>query len=106
MSNFNTQVGTVENFSTAINDGWFTVTFDPAFPDGQVPQVFAQIQTYNGSNTPSLRLRKITNESFQVTMTEIVGSPCTSETLGNLGRVESDGLHEDETLAWMAAAIS
>lgn len=106
MSNFNTQTGTVENFTTT-DYNWQTVKFDPAFPDGVIPQVFAQIQTFGGGDIPGLRLKNISNASFQVSMREVYVSNATSSTLGDLGTVQGNGNHpNEETLAWMAIAIS
>lgn len=102
---FSVQSGKVDNFTAAINSGWYTVEFDPAFPSNVVPVVFAQIQTRNGQDTPGLRLRNISNSSFEVRMDEIISSNAKSSTLGELGTLSSKGDHPNaEILGWMAIA--
>lgn len=104
-----TQAGTVGKFTASRKTGWLTVRFPKSFarkdrkPEAIV--VNAQIQTRNGDNTPGLRLRNVTSESFEVRMDEIISSHTTSSTDGDLGLVESDGEHpHEETLGWVAIA--
>ncbi|MCE7991802.1 MAG: hypothetical protein HEP71_07475 [Roseivirga sp.] len=104
MSNFKVQIGTVENFTTADYD-WQTVEFSPAFPDGVIPQVFVQIQTFGGEDIPGLRLQNISNTGFQVSMREAYMSNTTSSVVGDLGIIQGNGHPNEETLAWMAVAI-
>lgn len=100
---FSIQTGTVENFTASINEGWYTVKFTTPFNEKTVPNVFAQIQTRNGADTPGLRLQNVTNEGFEVRMDEVIASNATSSEKGALGRIESDNQHPNaETLAWMA----
>jgi len=95
------QSGKVDNFTASINTGWQTVNFPTAFPT--TPLVFAQIQTFGGADTPGLRLKNITNSSFDVRMDEIVSHNATSSTLGDLGKIQGSGDHPNaETLGWMA----
>ncbi len=105
MSNFNAQTGTVENFTTK-DYNWQSVKFDPAFPDGVIPQVFAQVQTFGGTDIPGLRLQNISNTGFEVSLREVYQSHAKSSVLGDLGTLQGNGDHPDaETLAWMAVAI-
>ena len=106
MSNFSIQSGNVADFATGINEGWYTVIFPSPFAEGVLPQVFAQIQTYGGKDTPGLRLQNVSNTGFEVTMAEIYGSNVTSSAVGDLGTVETNGKHPNtETLGWTAIAI-
>lgn len=100
------QTGKVDNFTASRDTGWYAVTFKNPFPEGIVPTVFTQVQTYNGADTPGVRLRKITNTGFEVIMNEIImyGATATKDSVvTELGKVSSDGVHPHaETLAWMA----
>lgn len=78
------------------------------FLRGKYLRLFAQIQTYNGADTPDVRVRNISNTSFEVTMNELVATNVTSEFAGRitqLGSVVADGKHASETLGWMALSI-
>ena len=97
------QTGSIKDFTTCRADqAWFTVKFPNPYPKDVIPKVFAQIQTYNGNNTPGLRITNVTNASFQIRMNEIMGHNTTSDKVGDLGLVKSDGYHVSEVLAWMA----
>ena len=85
--------GKIENFTASRNTGWVPVTFPTAFDDGDEVCVFAQIQTHAGPDTPGVRLQNVTYLGFEVIMDEIVASNTTSSSQGNLGKVESRGLH-------------
>jgi len=99
------KTGSVESFTASINSGWYTVEFDTPFTDGTVPQVFAQIQTRKGSDSPGLRIKSVSNTSFDVRMEEVIVSNATSTVVGDLGTVKGSGDHPNaETLGWMAIA--
>lgn len=104
------QAGTVKNFSATRDTGWYTVEFPESFEtDGRNPQqviVNAQIQTRNGEDTPGLRLRNVSNTSFEVRMDEIIANKTSSSKQGDLGVIKSSGAHPNaETLGWVATAI-
>lgn len=95
------QTGSVENFTNSISDGWYRVTFTTVFDS--TPIVFAQIQSFEGIDTPGLRLQNVSTTGFDVRMDELVMSNAQSAKLGNMGKLSGPGLHPyPETLGWMA----
>lgn len=102
---FSIQTGKVPNFTAALNTGWYQVTFNTPFASGVVPNVFAQIQTRNGEDTPGLRLRNVSNTGFEVRMDELILNNANSSTKGSLGKFSGSGDHPNaETLGWMAVS--
>ncbi len=102
---FQIQTGKVDNFTASINEGWYTVNFETAFDERSVPVVFAQIQTRNGEDTPGLRLKNISNTSFEVRMDELIMNKSNSSKVGDLGTFKGPGDHPNaETLGWVAIA--
>ncbi|WP_431810011.1 hypothetical protein [Jejubacter sp. L23] len=69
------------------------VKFQHPFPTGSRVVVFAQTNTFNGPDTPGIRIADVTPEGFSVRINELVakGSPV------------SDGTHTQETVAWFAS---
>ncbi len=107
MMTLSIQTGKVTEFTASTSTGWYTVTFETAFAEGTVPQVFAQIQTRNGQDTPGLRLKNISNTSFDVRMDELITSNVTSSIVGDLGTVKGSGDHPNaETLGWLAIELA
>lgn len=99
--NCSIQTGTVTNFTASRKTGWYRVDFPHAFPS--TPVVFAQVQTFNGPDTPGIRIQNVSPTGFEVRMDELQASGATSSTQGNLGRFLSDGIHPNaETLGWLA----
>lgn len=74
---------------------WHTVKFDPPFPGDTQVAVIPMTQTYNGHETPGLRIRHVTPEGFEIRFDEIVAR----------GR-SADGAHLDEAVAWIAYPVS
>ncbi|MEQ8382059.1 MAG: hypothetical protein RH949_06785 [Coleofasciculus sp. A1-SPW-01] len=74
---------------------WHTVKFDPPFPQDTQVAVIPMTQTYNGPETPGLRIRHVTPEGFEIRFDEIVAQ----------GR-SADGAHLDEAVAWIAYSVS
>ncbi|HAA12313.1 MAG TPA: hypothetical protein DCE41_11675 [Cytophagales bacterium] len=72
---FIVQSGKVDNFTSTIKDAqpWYTITYPQPFPAGMIPVISAQIQTYEGPDLPSIRLRNVTNTGFEVTITVAKG---------------------------------
>ncbi len=99
--NISIQSGKVNRFSASRKSGWFTVNFPNEF--STVPTVFAQIQTYNGPDTPGIRIKNVTARSFDVRMDELIANGSTSSIQGNLGLFSADGGHPNpEILGWIA----
>ena len=71
--------------SKLLADGWEPITFSASF--GQTPSVFTSVQTYNGADPVTTRLRDCTTAGFDLTMDE--------------EEAKNDG-HTTETLGWIA----
>ena len=69
------------------------VNFPQAFPAGSQVQVFATVQTFNGRDTPGIRVADVNEEGFKIRMNEIVIE-------GNA----TGGTRVSETIGWMAIA--
>lgn len=98
-----TQTGLVHDFTSSIDTGWYRVTFPTPFVLGSTPVVMSQIQTRAGHDTPGLRMRRVDSTGFDVRMDEVILTEADSTILGDLGRVEGNGLHgRPEILGWIA----
>ena len=66
---------------------------DCAHPFAETPVVIAMVQSFNGEDTPGLRLREVSRTGFEIRMNELVnrGNP--------LGPISG---HTTETIAWVA----
>jgi hypothetical protein len=73
------------NTSKLLADGWESITFSASF--SQIPCVFTSVQTYNGADPVTTRLRNCTAAGFDLTMDE--------------EEAKHDG-HITETLGWIA----
>ncbi|MEU9337232.1 hypothetical protein AB0D49_29410 [Streptomyces sp. NPDC048290] len=71
------------------------VTFPSPFPSNAEVVVFPFVQTFNGPDTPGLRIADVTPTGFKIRMNELVGT----------GRPLSDGLHTVETVGWIASTV-
>ncbi|MFD4659764.1 hypothetical protein ACFWP2_29525 [Kitasatospora sp. NPDC058444] len=71
------------------------VTFPTPFPDDTAVIVVPFVQTFNGPDTPGLRIADVTTAGFKIRFNELVGS----------GRALSDGPHTSETIGWIAATV-
>ena len=72
------------------------VTFPTPFPEGSKVVVLAQTQTFNGRDTPGIRLADINETGFKIRFNELVG----------MGQPLSDGPHNEETVGWVAYSES
>lgn len=76
------------------NTSTFTqVTFPAPFPAGSTVIVTANVQTFNGAETPGVRIADVTEKGFRIRINELVGG----------GKAISDGRHAEETIGWIAA---
>ena len=71
------------------------VAFPTPFPPGSTVIVIPMVQTFNGSDTPGVRIANVTNVGFLIRMNELVAL------LGAL----SNGTHVVETIGWVAFAV-
>ncbi|NET59442.1 MAG: hypothetical protein F6K47_25855 [Symploca sp. SIO2E6] len=75
---------------------FYDVFFPTPFPEGSNVIVIPMVQTFNGPDTPGLRIANVTTTGFQIRMNELVrGGP--REAL-------SDGGHYAEQIGWIAIA--
>ncbi|WP_405797363.1 hypothetical protein [Streptomyces sp. NBC_01506] len=82
--------------TTGGNTSTFTrVTFPSPFPSGSQVIVLAQTQTFNGAETPGIRLHDVTPTGFLIRLNEVNV---------NAG-VRSDGRHVNETVGWVASTV-
>jgi hypothetical protein len=70
------------------------VEFPTPFPDGSEIVVLAQVQTFNGSHTPGLRIAEVTPQGFLIRINELYGT-----------NIKSDGVHTRETVGWFATTV-
>ncbi|MEU2793153.1 hypothetical protein [Streptomyces sp. NPDC007100] len=70
------------------------VTFPTPFPAGSEVVVQTTVQTFNGPETPGVRLHDVSNTGFLIRFNELYG-----------GGVTSDGKHTAETVGWTAYTI-
>ncbi|MGA4800512.1 hypothetical protein [Streptomyces lavendulocolor] len=70
------------------------VTFPTPFPQGSQVVVFPQTQTFNGPETPGIRIHDVTETGFLIRLNEVLA-----------GAVKSDGTHTTETIGWLAATV-
>ncbi len=95
MAYLNMRMGLVKGMTAdRDNNTWQTVTFDPAMNDSKDHIAFAQVQSYNGAQTPGLRIRNVTHEGFEMRMDEVISSGETA-----------DGTHAAEDVSWIAYEI-
>ena len=104
--NLDTRVGIVNfnslgtpNLTNNSTTGFTKVSFEPAFPEGSKVVVQAQVMTFNGADSPGIRIQKVTTSSFYIRMNELVGGKDSHTAL-------SDGQHTTETIGWTAYAYS
>ncbi|NXY94067.1 hypothetical protein HYE82_06590 [Streptomyces sp. BR123] len=70
------------------------VTFPTPFPQGSQVVVFPLTQTFNGPQTPGIRIHDVTTTGFLIRMNELLA-----------GTFKSDGVHVTETIGWLAATV-
>lgn len=77
------------------NTSTFTrVTFPSPFPPGSNVVVLPLTQTFNGPETPGIRIHDVTNTGFLIRLNEVYA-----------GATKSDGKHTTETIGWLAATV-
>ncbi|WP_411122650.1 hypothetical protein [Streptomyces sp. x-19] len=85
--------------ATAVTGGdtsTFTqVTFPSPFPDSAAVIVIPFLQTFNGPDTPGLRIADVTTTGFKIRINELVSN----------GKALADGLHTSETVGWIASTV-
>ncbi|MGH3932998.1 MAG: RICIN domain-containing protein [Pseudonocardiaceae bacterium] len=96
------QTGTLELDSpnaTEVNGGqtstFTSVTFSTPFPEGSTVAVIPMVQTFNGPDTPGIRITQVTTKGFLMRMNELVGN----------GKELSDGKHAQEKIGWVAFTV-
>lgn len=82
--------------SAAGASGFTTVTFPTPFPNSSKVIVIPMVQTFNGIDTPGVRIADVTVTGFKIRMNELVG---------NAGSALSDGKHIKETIGWIASSV-
>ncbi|MDJ0556979.1 MAG: hypothetical protein QNJ68_21555 [Microcoleaceae cyanobacterium MO_207.B10] len=75
---------------------WYHVKFQVPFSKDKKVVVIPMTQTYNGIQTPGLRIRNVSPEGFEIRFDEIVGVRV------NQISYSSDGNHADEVVGWAA----
>lgn len=77
------------------NTSTFTrVTFPTPFPPGSSVVVLPLTQTFNGPETPGIRVHDVTTTGFLIRLNEVYA-----------GATKSDGKHTTETIGWLAASV-
>ena len=76
-------------------EGFTTVNFPTPFPEGATVIVIPMVQTFNGADTPGVRIGEVTNSGFKIRMNELVSEA--NELSGNG--------HFPETIGWMAYSV-
>ncbi|MER5349155.1 hypothetical protein ABT093_02315 [Kitasatospora sp. NPDC002551] len=71
------------------------VAFPTPFPENTNVIVVPFVQTFNGPDTPGLRIADVTTTGFKIRFNELVGT----------GRALSDGPHTTETIGWIATTV-
>lgn len=70
------------------------VTFPTPFPAGAEVIVLPMTQTFNGPETPGIRIADVTTTGFLIRFNEV-----------RMGTGGSDGRHVEETVGWLAASV-
>ena len=95
-TSFEQRVGTINPLSAdRAHNNWHKVHFDPPFGSDKTVLVIPMTQTYNGPETPGLRIRNVTRDSFEMRFDE-------ANILKSGGRYASDGDHVNEVVGWVA----
>lgn len=93
------RAGVIDPLVSDRADGtWAVVTFSPPFPRNSRVIVIPMTQTFNGFEPPNLRIRNVTHMGFEIRFDELVFN-------SNVGRIETDGVHVDEAVGWVAHAL-
>ncbi|GLF95860.1 hypothetical protein [Streptomyces yaizuensis] len=71
------------------------VSFPTPFPAGSTVIVLPLTQTFNGPETPGIRIHDVTTTGFLIRLNEV--------NAGSAAR--SDGTHTTETVGWLASTV-
>ena len=74
------------------------VIFPTPFPAGSNVVVIPMVQSFNGCNTPGIRIARVSLTGFKIRMNELVVNNPNATAL-------SDGPHVDETVGWIAFTV-
>ncbi len=74
------------------------VEFSPPFSKGTSVVVVPMVQTFNGTDSPGLRLSDVDHQGFKFRINELVVND------GGTKTALSDGKHKPETIGWIAMA--
>ena len=80
--------------TTTSTSTFTTVNFPTPFPEGSDVIVLPVVQTFNGPDTPGIRIADVTTTGFKFRMNELVR--------GGPRQALSDGQHTTETIGWIA----
>ncbi|NES89405.1 MULTISPECIES: hypothetical protein [Okeania] len=75
--------------------GFTQVNFPTPFPEGTTVIVIPMVQTFNGPETPGVRLAEVTTTGFKIRMNELIGK----------GASLSGNAHTTETIGWVAYSV-
>lgn len=83
--------------ATESNDlsGFTQVIFPTPFPEGTKVIVIPMVQTFNGPETPGIRLAEVTNTGFKIRMNELIA----------YNKSLSAASHHTETIGWVAYSV-
>lgn len=81
-------------------DSFTEVEFPTPFPSGATVIVIPMVQTFNGTDTPGLRITDVDRRGFKIRMNELVVRPPDGGPRERL----SDGNHTAEEIGWIAIA--
>lgn len=73
-----------------------SISFPTPFPTDSNVVVVPMVQTFNGTETPGLRIANVTTTGFQIRMNELV--VYNSKPISN-------GSHTTETIGWVAFTV-
>ena len=92
------RVGTISPLlEDRASGAWHKVTFAPPFPSNRRVVVMPMTQTYNGQESPGIRIQNVTPNSFEIRFDETIYR------LTNQPPVISDGNHiNNEIVGWVA----
>lgn len=100
------QTGTIKlgsNKPSSIRDrdtsDFAQVNFPTPFPSGSNVVVVPMVQTFNGPQTPGLRVAEVTPTGFKIRINETV-----VDKSGTHNAI-SDGIHAEETIGWIAFSV-
>ncbi len=71
------------------------VPFPTPFPSGSEVIVHATVQTFNGPQTPGVRLHDVNETGFKIRMNEVYSSETGT----------ADGMHAEEIIGWTAYTV-